>query len=55
MRDYLKNNDISIKSGADVNSTMRDIKMLLTKKLPDRQQQIKAADIWPFSGISWIC
>ena len=25
MRDYLKNNDISIKNGTDVNSIMRDI------------------------------
>ena len=25
MRDYLKNNDISIKDGTDVNSIMRDI------------------------------
>ena len=30
MRDYLKNNDISIKDGTDVNSIMRD--MIMNKR-----------------------
>ena len=29
MRDYLKNNDVSIKSGTDVNSIMRDMMSVL--------------------------
>ena len=29
MRDYLKNNDISIKDGTDVNSIMRDMLSVL--------------------------
>ena len=29
MRDYLKNNDISIKDGTDVNSVMRDMMSVL--------------------------
>lgn len=29
MRDYLKNNDISIKSGTDVNAVMRDMMPVL--------------------------
>ena len=29
MRDYLKNNDISIKDGTDVNSIMRDMMSVL--------------------------
>ncbi|WP_442859917.1 hypothetical protein [Anaerostipes sp.] len=29
MRDYLKNNDVSIKSGTDVNSVMRDMMSVL--------------------------
>ena len=31
MRDYLKNNDISIKEGTDVNSIMRD--MIMNKRM----------------------
>ena len=31
MRDYLKNNDISIKDGTDVNSIMRD--MIMNKRM----------------------
>ena len=31
MRDYLKNNDISIKNGTDVNRTMRDMMSVLLK------------------------
>lgn len=31
MRDYLKNNDISIKSGTDVNSIMHDMMSVLLK------------------------
>ena len=33
MRDYLKNNDISIKDGTDVNSIMRDMMSVLWKVL----------------------
>ena len=33
MRDYLKNNDISIKDGTDVNSIMRDMMSVLLRLL----------------------
>ena len=35
MRDYLKNNDISIKSGNDVNSVMRDMISVLMEGVLD--------------------
>lgn len=36
-RDYLKNNDISIKSGTDVNSVMRDIMSILLEGTLDEE------------------
>ena len=35
MRDYLKNNDISIRDGTDVNSIMRDMMSVLLEASPD--------------------
>lgn len=37
MRDYLKNNDISIKSGTDVNSVMRDMMSVLLEGALDEE------------------
>lgn len=37
MRDYLKNNDISIKNGTDVNSIMRDMMSVLLKDVLDEE------------------
>ena len=37
IRDYLKNNDISIKSGTDVNSVMRDIMSVLLEGVLDEE------------------
>lgn len=37
MRDYLKNNDISIKSGTDVNSVMRDMISVLLEGTLDEE------------------
>lgn len=37
MRDYLKNNDISIKSGTDVNSVMRDMVFVLLEGALDEE------------------
>ena len=37
MRDYLKNNDISIKDGADVNSIMRDMMSVLLEGTLDEE------------------
>ena len=37
MRDYLKNNDISIKNGADVNSIMRDMMSVLLEGALDEE------------------
>lgn len=37
MRDYLKNNDISIKSGNDVNSVMRDMMSVLPEGTLDEE------------------
>ena len=37
MRDYLKNNDISIKSGTDVNSVMRDMMSVLLEGVLDEE------------------
>ena len=37
MRDYLKNNDISIKSGTDVNSVMRDMMSVLLESTLDEE------------------
>ena len=37
IRDYLKNNDISIKSGADVNSVMRDMMSVLLEGALDEE------------------
>ena len=37
MCDYLKNNDISIKSGADVNSVMRDMMSVLLEGALDEE------------------
>ena len=37
MRDYLKNNDISIKSGGDVNSIMRDMMSVLLEGALDEE------------------
>ena len=37
MRDYLKNNDISIKDGTDVNSIMRDMMSVLLKGALDEE------------------
>lgn len=34
--DYLKNNDISIKSGFDVNAVMRDMMSVLLEGVPDQ-------------------
>ena len=35
MRDYLKNNDISIRDSTDVNSVMRDMMSVLLETSPD--------------------
>jgi putative transposase len=37
MREYLKNNDISIKNGADVNSIMRDMMSVLLEGALDEE------------------
>lgn len=37
MRDYLKNNDISIKNGTDVNSIMRDMMSVLLEGVLDEE------------------
>ena len=37
MRDYLKNNDISIKDGTDVNSIMRDMMSVLLEGALDEE------------------
>lgn len=37
MREYLKNNDISIKSGTDVNSIMRDMMSVLLEGTLDEE------------------
>ena len=37
MRDYLKNNDISIKFDTDVNSIMRDLMSVLLKCASDEE------------------
>lgn len=37
MRDYLKNNDISIKSGTDVNPVMCDMMSVLLEGAPDEK------------------
>lgn len=37
MHDYLKNNDISIKSGTDVNSVMRDMMFVLLEGVLDEE------------------
>lgn len=37
MRNYLKNNDISIKSGTDVNSVMRDMMSVLLEGVLDEE------------------
>lgn len=37
MRDYLKNNDISIKNGTDVNSVMRDMMSVLLEGVLDEE------------------
>ena len=37
MRDYLKNNDISIKNGSDVNSIMRDMMSVLLEGALDEE------------------
>ena len=37
MRDYLKNNDISIKSGTDVNAVMRDMMSILLEGAFDEE------------------
>ena len=34
--DYLKNNDISIKNGFDVNAVMRDMMSVLLEGVPDQ-------------------
>ena len=37
MHDYLKNNDISIKNGTDVNSVMRDMMSVLLEGVLDEE------------------
>lgn len=37
MRDYLKNNDISIKNGTDVNFIMRDLRSVLLEGVQDEE------------------
>ena len=37
MRDYLKNNDISIKAGTDVNSIMRDMMSVILEGALDEE------------------
>ena len=37
MRDYLKNNDISIKDGGDVNAVMRDMMSILLEGSLDEE------------------
>ena len=39
MRDYLKNNDISIKDGTDVNGIMRDMMSVLLEGALDEEQE----------------
>ena len=41
MRDYLKNNDVSIKSGTDVNSIMRDMMSVLLEGALDEELEEK--------------
>ena len=50
MRDYLKNNDISIKSGTDVNSVMRDMMSVLPM---DRAQAGLGANSLPVRNLFW--
>ena len=44
MRDYLKNNDISIKDGTDVNSIMRD--MIMNKRMYKILSAMKVHFVW---------
>jgi len=37
MRDYLKNNDISIKNGTDVNAVVRDMMSILLEEALDEE------------------
>ena len=47
MRDYLKNNDISIKDGTDVNSIMRDMMSVILEGALDEEpfEGIRVADV----------
>ena len=40
MRDYLKNNDISIKNGTDVNAVMRDMMSVLLEGALDEELEL---------------
>ncbi len=37
MRGYLKENDVSIKDGTDVNAVMRDMMSVLLEGVPDQE------------------
>ena len=45
MRDYLKNNDISIKDGTDVNSIMRDMMSVLLEGALDEELDEKLGHV----------
>ena len=52
MRDYLKNNDISIKDGTDVNGIMRDMmSVLLEGALDEELGQGSCWNTWIFQSI----
>ena len=44
MRDYLKNNDISIKDGTDVNSIMRDMMSVILESALDEELEYSKYD-----------
>ena len=48
MRDYLKNNDISIKDGTDVNSIMRDMMSVILEGALDEEldEEIRIFQVW---------
>ena len=50
MRDYLKNNDISIKDGTDVNSIMRDMMSVLLEGALDEELDEELG----YSKCSWV-
>ena len=55
MRDYLKNNDISIKNGTDVNAVMRDMMSVLLEGALDEEVSIGAERSFRISPPSFFC